>query len=200
MVRKDIVMFILGTVIGAAITAIYYNNREAELLEQEAEFCKNLANKYVSYDVEPPEGFIKADGRVMNKEEDKVVFMNQQKRVYTHLARPYSTVKEYAESRCEDGRTEPYVISFEQFCEENDKYDKITLTYFAEDDTLSDEDEEIFQDTKAILGDDWTSSFGEGSEDPDVVYVRNNKLQIDYEIVRNHGSYSEIVSGIVKET
>jgi len=37
--------------------------------------------------------------------------------------------------------------------------------------------------------------FGHGSNDPNVVYIRNPKLEAEYEILRDEGSYEEIVLG-----
>jgi hypothetical protein len=67
------------------------------------------------------------------------------------------------------------------------------------DDTLSDENEEIISDVSYVIGYDALSSFGDGSDDPDIVYVRNEKLQTDYEVTRLNKSYSETVLGVIPE-
>jgi hypothetical protein len=91
----------------------------------------------------------------------------------------------------------PYIISLEEFSDEAPNYDKSTIYYYADDNTLSDENEEIITDVISIVGDQALYSFGDRSEDPEIVYVRNEKLQIDYEIVCLNKSYSETVLGIL---
>ncbi len=94
---------------------------------------------------------------------------------------------------------EPFVISREEFDEGYPHFDKITITYYAEDDVLADEQDEIISDIEAVVGYDSLSRFGDMSDDDCVVYVRNGRLGADYEIVLTQESYSESVLGIVKD-
>lgn len=90
----------------------------------------------------------------------------------------------------------PKVISLEDFMD--DSYEKETLTYYNEDDTLVDEAEDPVVNVDDIIG-DGLIRFGELSEDDNVVYVRNERFQIDYEVIRVFGSYSRSVLGIIPE-
>lgn len=83
----------------------------------------------------------------------------------------------------------PRIISEEQFLTENAHYDKSTLTYYTEDDILCDEREDIIVDVDRIVGGDALFSFGVSSSDPDIVYVRNDDLGSDFEIVRQYQAY-----------
>lgn len=89
----------------------------------------------------------------------------------------------------------PYVISDEQFNEENDHFDKISLTYYEDDCTLADEGDEMITDVDNTVGRENLDKFGELSDDPEVVYVRNEKIAVDYEIIRLSKSYSDTVMG-----
>lgn len=93
----------------------------------------------------------------------------------------------------------PFVISREEFDEGYPHFDKITITYYAEDDVLADEQDEIITDIEAVVGYDSLSRFGDMSDDDCVVYVRNGRLGADYEIILTQESYSESVLGIVKD-
>jgi len=94
--------------------------------------------------------------------------------------------------------TKPYVISYEEFRDENDTYSKITLTYFTLDDTLCDERDAPIRDT-TIVGVGFQEHFGEvGMDQPDAIYIRNDKLQVDFEIARREESYTESVLGYGK--
>lgn len=93
----------------------------------------------------------------------------------------------------------PHIISIEDYNDTGRNNDKVSYTYYDEDDTLADEKEKIVPDSDKILGNQALISFGLMSDDPDIVYVRNNKAGTDYEIVRVHKSYAETVAGIVSE-
>lgn len=86
------------------------------------------------------------------------------------------------------------VITFEEFSNEEPNFEKLTLTYYEEDDVLTDERDGVIPEPTNIVGVRAFESFGKGAE-PDVVYVRNNRNSSDFEIIRNHGSFSEIVLG-----
>jgi hypothetical protein len=88
----------------------------------------------------------------------------------------------------------PYVIAREDYDDEDmSHYDKLTIYYYEDDDTLTDENEEVIADVDSIVGGDSLTRFGDLSGDPEVVYVRNDKLQIDYEIIRLSKSYGETI-------
>lgn len=85
---------------------------------------------------------------------------------------------------------DPYVISPDDF-DENNSYDRIGLTYYA-DGTVVDDCDEILDDDEidVQIGRDWIDSFGEYGDD-DVIHVRNEQSKTDYEIVRDPRKYSE---------
>lgn len=94
---------------------------------------------------------------------------------------------------------EPYVISKDSFENEYQDFAKESLVYFEDDDVLSDDKDEIIQEREKVIGTEALNSFGEGSDDEDIVYVRNLALSIDYEVVQEHQSYKENVMGLLDE-
>lgn len=89
----------------------------------------------------------------------------------------------------------PYTISFEEFNENAPGHEQVTMTYYAMDDTLADSQDKPVDNTDYVVGDDNLNRFGHGSGDPNVVYVRNEKIDMDFEIVRSNGSYQKEVIG-----
>lgn len=84
----------------------------------------------------------------------------------------------------------PYVISQEEFINGNKYYDKTTLNYY-DDGILEDEiTEEIIDDIDAVIGRDSLTKFGEYEDD--VVFVRNERLSTDYEVVRQYRDFAQI--------
>lgn len=89
----------------------------------------------------------------------------------------------------------PFVISIEEFMESDPPYGKCSITYFAEDNVLMDEREDVMVIDETV-GEDCLGQFGSMSQDPNTVYVRNDRLGADYEIVLDERAYSEVVIGI----
>lgn len=89
---------------------------------------------------------------------------------------------------------EPYVISNESWSEGSwDHHDKASLTYYASDDILADEADQVYDEVDSLIGKSNLTRFGYLSEDPDIVYVRNERISVDFEITRVTGSYFETV-------
>ena len=78
-------------------------------------------------------------------------------------------------------------------------FSKNTLTFYEEDGVLCDENDQVIHTPDEYIGSDALESFGEGSDDANVVYVRNLRKHSDYEVVRDPGSYEEKVLGFPDE-
>lgn len=109
------------------------------------------------------------------------------------------TVMVEPESDEERNPDEPYVISVDEYMNDHEEYDKNTVTYFEADDVLVDEREQVIPDVEQTVGTDSLTKFGHMSNDNKVVYVRNERLEADFEILLDTRSYSETVLGIREE-
>lgn len=84
----------------------------------------------------------------------------------------------------------PYVISPEEFNSSPPGYNVQPLSYFA-DGVLAD-DWGVVIDIEEIIGEDAVNHFGEYADD--IVYVRNDRTEIDYEVSRDPRTYGEAYS------
>lgn len=103
------------------------------------------------------------------------------------------------QSRSEDV---PYVIHKEEFAQGNfggEDHEQVTLTYFIQDDVLCNERDEQIPEMDEMIGLANLGKFGHGSEDANVVYVRNHQLKVDFEILRDGGSFAATVHGVPQE-
>jgi len=91
---------------------------------------------------------------------------------------------------------DPYVISIEQFEEECLDHDKLTITWYAEDNTLVDEQDEIIDDVGYTVGEANIDIRNARADHPHTVYVRNERISTDFEIDFNLNSYAEMVLGV----
>lgn len=94
------------------------------------------------------------------------------------------------EEPCFDAGTndKPYVVSPDEFGDADD-YDIITLNYYA-DGVVADDWNDPIEDIGATIGEDFASHYGEYEED--VVYVRNDRLKVEYEILRSNLRYEDM--------
>lgn len=93
------------------------------------------------------------------------------------LASRYRTDDEHP---TEDEPDEPYVITYDQFSEVGTNY--VELIYYDEDDTLVDDTDRVL-DIPTTVG-DCLSEFGVGTDDINMVYVKNPKTGTYYEVTR----------------
>jgi hypothetical protein len=90
----------------------------------------------------------------------------------------------------------PYVIHQDEFESKESGYDQISYTWFAVDEVMVEEGHtDPLTQTDFAVGLE-NLKFGHGTDDIDVVYVRNDKLELEMEITRHPGSYEEEVVGL----
>lgn len=89
----------------------------------------------------------------------------------------------------------PYIIHKEEYNSTPEGYEQHTLTYFEGDDVLSNERDHIIEDQDEVIGLGNLSKFGIGSGDPNIVYIRNEKLKVDVEVVHSDGRFATEVHG-----
>lgn len=85
----------------------------------------------------------------------------------------------------------PYVIKPEEF-DELDDYEAISLTYYEGDGVVTDDLDCPVENVDDVVGLDSLRHFGEYEEDS--VFVRNDVLKTDYEILLDVRKYSDVVS------
>ena len=93
----------------------------------------------------------------------------------------------------------PRIITVEDWASAHPMNDKVMVSYYEDDTTYAMEDDELIDAPENLFGPNIHLHFGEESEDPDVVYVRNDRSGTDYEITRIHGSYKALVMGEPEE-
>lgn len=108
---------------------------------------------------------------------------------YERLTDHYKTKKGGVKSMDKSVAKEPYVISPFDFGEIDD-YDRVSLTYYA-DNILEDENYDIIteKDRDDYIGNKALFTFGEYEDDS--VFVRNERLRTDFEILRDYRTYEQ---------
>lgn len=88
-----------------------------------------------------------------------------------------------------------YVISAEEFNNDEADFIQSTVQFYAGDGVLCDNADDKIEDIAGTLGNEFQDMFGVKSGDPNVVHVRNTVLQLEFEVLLNPGFYSQEVLG-----
>ena len=132
-----------------------------------------------------------ADGLVVEGEKDPKVTNN----IFVD-GRPMEDDFDYDAEiplRSEDA---PYIISRDEFNQGEKDYAQDTLTFYVLDDTLCDARDLVIPDSDGAVGDVNLQKFGHGSGDNNVVYVRNDRMETDFEVLKSKNSYAKDVLGL----
>jgi len=93
-------------------------------------------------------------------------------------------------------RNHPYIIHENEFQETFPDYQQLQWTYYAGDNILCDERDEVVVRPELVVGEENLKRFGHGSSDDNMVYIRNDRLEIEWEITRSWKSHAEEVLGL----
>jgi len=116
----------------------------------------------------------------------------------SELVKPYiSSIDE--ESKKSNAKPEKIMIITLDDFESNRSHNKEVIAYYEDDTTFANAQEDVIDDPVSIFGPNIHLHFGEESEDPDIVYLRNENNGVDYEITRIRNSYSVVVMGMPAE-
>lgn len=170
---KIILAFLSGSIIGSFITWRYLKDKYETIAQNEIDSVKKVFSERRNTESQK------------RHDEEYVVDESDKESDYQSILREEG----YAGNGKEETPVEtPYVISPEEFGE-FDGYEKISLTYYA-DDVLVDENDEIVDNVDAVVGEESLTHFGEYEDDS--VFVRNDSLKSDYEILLDYRKYSEV--------
>lgn len=175
--------FAVGAAIGSAVTYKVVKTRYEKIVQEEIEsvkeaFSNRLEDSQEQIDEQDIEDSEEEEYDVEDDEES-----DDDLSEYARLINKYTNEEGGAVAM----KKEPYVISPYDFGE-MDGYRQIELTYYA-DGTLEDENYEIVTDYEEVIGRDSLNTFGEYEDD--AVFVRNDHLCADFQILKDYRTYEE---------
>lgn len=172
-------IFAAGAAIGSAVTWKLVETKYKRIAQEEIDSVKAAFGTSKPDDVEDAEEETVADQVDIQEYMDTVRDIG-----YTN----YSTITEDVPEK--QPETKPYVISPDEFAEMKD-YQTVSLAYYA-DGVLTYENDKIVEDVDSIVGRDSLSHFGEYEDDS--VFVRNDDLKTDYEILLDPRKFTDVVN------
>lgn len=89
----------------------------------------------------------------------------------------------------------PYIISDEEYMQNEPEHKQVTVTFYEGDHVLADERDEPIENIEEYVGKENVVRFGYRSKDRNIVYVRNEEIEVDFEVARSTGFFSVEVLG-----
>lgn len=185
------VVFLAGGIVGSVVTwklvKTKYEQIANEEIESMREYYDNKKKKLTEENAHEA-GKIIADG--LNdglKNPDKLSVQEIRDKVQ-ELGYINDEIMSKKKEEVKSDMKKPYVVAPEETWEQD--YPTITLTYYEGDGVLADEHDKIIGNADELVGEDFASHFGEYEDDS--VYIRNDDLQVYYEILRDFSCHTEI--------
>ena len=186
---RGFVMFVLGAAVGSVATWQYAKKKYEQIAQEEIDSVKEIFSRRESAaDVEivTPEPQTAKVGKPEEKPDITEYAARLEREGYTNYSNVSAGEKKEEQEAME---MKPYVISPDEFGEFED-YERISLSYYA-DQILADEDDEKVEDVDNVVGLESLTHFGEFEDDS--VFVRNDRLKCDYEILLDQRTYSDVI-------
>lgn len=179
----NFMLFIFGAAIGSVATWTYAKKKYERIAQEEIDSVKEVFAKRGKTETEKTEQVAQDDEPNINDyakvlDENSYADYTESKDKFTP---PDDKDREYF--------VQAYVISPDEFGE-NDDYERISLTYYA-DKILADDNDDIIEDIEATVSFEALSHFGEYEDDS--VFVRNDIRKCDYEILLDQRNYPDVV-------
>lgn len=186
---KKIFIFVAGACVGVTISYKFFKNKYKQIANEEITsvketFAKHYDNENDSYEDETAENDSYEDETVENDKEIQHDDVNEEDVIeYRNRVSIYVNNEE-EKGEGENIMNEPYVISPDEFG--NAGYDIVSLELYS-DRVLVDEDDNPIEDIDFLVGEDSLEHFGEYEDDS--VFVRNDHLKTDFEILLVEETY-----------
>ena len=182
---SNVLLFTAGVAVGSLVTWRYFKTKY-EVVEDEIE-----------EKTEEPEG--ESEEESPEVLESKMSYKKPPLKDYVKMVEDYGykpkTHMEEVEEEIANGEQgdediyEPFIIHPEEYGELH-AYETLSLNYYA-DGVLTDDLDNPIEDVESLVPADFADHFGE--YDDNAVFVRNDNLECDYEILRDLRKFTDVV-------
>ena len=177
-----LLMFAAGVATGVAATWQYFKTKYEQIADEEIDSVKSVFARLEENARIEREESIETNNRNYHNEETKLELKQRVEQL--NYAGYYDKTEEV---KPVEGKR-PYVIEPGEFDENG--YETSTLFYYA-DGQLVDDDDRLVEDIDGTVGYEALDHFGEFEDDS--VFVRNDELEMDYEILLDHRKFSDVL-------
>lgn len=184
---NNVIAFAMGACIGALVTWKIVDKKYKQIAQDEIEaMSEYYRKKKESAVAEDEEAYIESESERCEELREGVLIGGA---IDIPVPQEYKDLaSQYSETEVNPMDDRPYVIPPEAYGE-LDGYECVSLNYYT-DGVVADDFDEIVSDVDDIIGEDSLTHFGEYEDD--AVFVRNDRLRCDYEILRDTRKFSEL--------
>lgn len=181
---STVLAFAAGAAVGSVVTWKYLKKRTDQIIESYEDEIDNIADMY-------------ANRKTTDEVEESKKPERPTKPDLTAYATRIRDLEYQTETNPEPPAEEeerdmdkPYVITPDEFGE-NPEYDVCSINYYA-DHVLAYDWGGVVEDVDDTIGTDSLKHFGQ--YEPDTVYVRNDVLKCDYEILMSERNFADVLA------
>ena len=184
---SNVLLFTAGVAVGSLVTWRYFKSKY-EVVEDEIE-----------EKTEETEGETETEDEGPEVSESKMSYKKPPLKEYVKMVEDNGYVPKTHMEEVEEEITngewdnkdvyEPFIIRPDEYGEIH-AYETLSLNYYA-DGVLTDELDNPIEDVESLVPADFADHFGEYEDD--VVHVRNDNLECDYEILRDLRKFTDVV-------
>lgn len=179
---KQFFIFVAGAALGSLATFVIAKNHYEQIIQEEIDNTTKERLSRRKTEIEDIDDEPVVDEKDVEEYENIIDSAGYKK--YSDISKPASEKAAVAKI------DRPYVIRPEEFGE-LDNYERISLTHYSDGVLTDDSDEKMADDEiDEVVGADYADHFGEYEDDS--VFVRNDKLKCDYEILMDLRKYSDL--------
>ena len=184
---SNVLLFTAGVAVGSLVTWRYFKSKYEVVEDEIEEKTEETEGETETKDEDPEVSESKMSYKKPPlKEYVKMVESNG----YVPKTHMEEVKEEIANGEWDDKDVyEPFIIRPEEYGELH-AYETLSLNYYA-DGVLTDELDNPIEDVESLVPADFADHFGEYEDD--VVHVRNDNLECDYEILRDLRKFTDVV-------
>lgn len=198
MVNKAVVSYILGAGVGSLVTFVATKKYYQKIANEEIASVKEsvLKRNAKLYSVEPDEI------EESETDEETIEKMTNYSKIYQGGGEVDGILNTLAEKEHPDddekpkkkSRKAPRIIKAEDY-DSYPEYRKLTVFYFVGDGIIADEDDETELEGFGFYNDlvgKCLEKYGFADNDETVIFVRNEQIMADFEIMKNFGTFADV--------
>ena len=179
-ILSKVIVFAAGATVGSAVTWKLVKDKYERMTQEEIQAVRDLYNSKQKETLD-----VESDDEEADEPKEPTP-----RELYSGVVSElgYGDVSsDKLEEEEDDDVSEPYVISPAEYGELD--YETESLWYYEGDGVVTTYFGEVIEDVDGLIGANFVDHYGEYEEDS--VHVRNDRLKIDYEILRDLKAFSE---------
>lgn len=184
---STVLAFAAGAAVGSVVTWKYLKKRTDQIVESYEDEIDSIADMYANRKV--AEDVSEEEPQQKPSRPSKPDLMAYATKI-RDLEYQTETDPEPPKEEEERDMSKPYVIAPDEFGE-NPEYDTCSINYY-NDHVLAYDWGAVVEDVDDTIGTDSLKHFGE--YEPDAVYVRNDVLKCDYEILMSERNFADVLA------